>query len=210
MSRDDHILQSWFSPSYPVGSFAYSHGLEVAISTGDVTDAVLLESWLADVLRLGTGRSDAILLAQTLRGADADEIGALAEALATSRERHLETTAQGRAFAEITSSVWSTDPTPYAYPVAVGVAARQLSLDPSRVIRYYLHAFTANLISAAIRFMPLGQTAGQQVLARLFPVVEDVTAFAERATLGDLGTGTLRADLAAMRHETLETRIFRT
>jgi len=202
-------LTQWLSPAFPVGSFAFSHGLEQAISDGDVADAAGLQTWLTDILTLGAGRADAILLCAALRGGDAGDLAALAEALAPSRERWLETRDQGSAFAAaVTATGRSIDPMPF--PVAVGVAARALDLTPAQITQLFLHAFTSNLVSAAVRFVPLGQNAGQSVLSALHGVIAEVAEQAAQATTDDITSAVPRADLAAMRHETLEVRIFKT
>ena len=207
----DAVLHSWFSPAYPIGAFAYSSGLEQAISVGEVTSAEDLRHWLEAQLRFGAARSDAVLLSLAWRETEAvDDLTALAEALATSAERHQETMAQGTAFARVTRDVYGIAVPEAAYPVAVGTAAQRMALPLEAALRFYLNAYVANLISAAVRFMPLGQTAGQQVIARLFAVVEATVAEALTATRDDFGTFVPSADLAAIEHETLQVRIFRT
>jgi urease accessory protein len=99
---------------------------------------------------------------------------------------------------------------PRAHPVAVGTAARSLGLPPATVAALWLQAFAANLVAAAVRFVPLGQTEGQLVLARLAPIILEVATEAAAAPLEAIGTAALGADLAAMRHETMDVRIFRT
>ena len=74
----------------------------------------------------------------------------------------------------------------------------------------FLHAFAANLVSSAVRLVPLGQTAGLRTLAALEPVLAGVAADTRHATLDDLGGACFRSDIAAMRHETQYTRLFRT
>ncbi|MGV6847728.1 MAG: urease accessory protein UreF, partial [Marinibacterium sp.] len=104
-------LAQWLSPAYPVGGFAYSHGLEGLVAEGAVADAAGFRGWLEGVLRHGAGRSDAILLVAAYRAAAPPalaDIDALARALAPSRERLMETDLQGAAFAEITDAVWNT------------------------------------------------------------------------------------------------------
>ncbi len=202
-------LTQWLSPAFPVGSFAYSHGLEQAIADGDVTGAEGLRAWLTDILSLGAGRADAILLCAALRGEDESDLAALAKALAPCRERWQETRDQGAAFAAAVSATGHTvDPLPF--PVAVGVAARALTLESAQVAQLYLHAFTSNLVSAAVRFVPLGQSEGQAALAVLHGVIAEVAEEAARASTDDITSAVPRADLAAMRHETLEVRIFKT
>ena len=216
-------LMAWLSPSYPVGAFTHSHGLEWVIEDGSVTDARSLYDWIEDIVLFGAGRQDAILLATSWRAVadgDADrlrEIAELAAALAPSKERQLETMAQGRAFALATDAAWSaetgvdgvgeTDP---AYPVAVGIAAAAYEVPLQPALTAYLHAFAANIVSAGVRLVPLGQTDGQRLIARLEALVDGVAEDASGANLDDIGGCVLLADIASMRHETQYTRLFRT
>lgn len=204
-------LVQWLSPAFPTGAYAYSHGLEFEITAGRVTSAPELADWLGQVLTYGAGLQDAILLAHALAPeADLDALAGLARALAPSAERFQETLEQGTAFARATSALTGLDLPPRPMPVALGQAAQTLCLPKAQVIALYLHAFTANLVSAAVRFVPLGQTEGQAVLARLHPLIQNIAAQAATASLDDITTSTLRADLAATAHETMPTRIFRT
>jgi urease accessory protein len=205
-----HTLTQWLSPAYPVGAFSYSHGLEWAISAGEITDAATLEGWLRDILTCGSGRNDAILLAHAYRTDSPAEIAELAMAFNPGAERLLETQSQGAAFAKTTRAIWPDDLPDMPYPVAVGAAARLHGLPLAETIALYLHAFIANLVSAAIRFVPLGQTEGQAVLSALFPAIDAITTEARTATLDELGGCAFRADMASMFHETMTTRIFRT
>jgi len=208
MSAADLLtLTQWLSPAFPVGAFAYSHGLEQAISDGDVRDAATLEAWLRLVLEQGSGAVDATLLCRALAG---DEVADTARALAASRERLEETEKQGAAFARTVNALYGEALPPMPLPVAVGVAARRLSLPPEQVAALYLHSFTSNLVSAAVRFVPLGQSEGQQALSRLHGVIESVAARAVETPLDQIGSAGFGADLAAMRHETLDVRIFKT
>ncbi|PTQ72501.1 urease accessory protein UreF [Celeribacter persicus] len=203
-------LTQWLSPAFPLGGFAYSHGLELAVSEGQVRDAEALEDWLGAILTRGGGRVDAWLLSMVLQGADADEMAALAEALAGSKERWAETFEQGTAFARTVAEMGGPRRPPRALPVAVGEAARELDLAPKTVISLYLHSFTSNLVSAGVRFIPLGQAAGQRVLARLHEVIDTVAEEALGATLKGVSTGAFAADLNAARHEDMDVRIFKT
>ena len=204
-------LTQWLSPAFPVGSYAYSHGLEWAISAGDVTTAAQLQRWIGTVLTEGAGRTDAILLAQALRPeTDLADLAALAQALAASRERLVETLDQGRALGQTIAALTGQPQPEMPYPVALGAAARGLGLPAEPVVSLYLHAFASALVQAAVRFVPLGQTEGQAVLAALHPVILQVAAEAVQADIGQIGSGAFRSDLAAMRHETMDVRIFRT
>jgi urease accessory protein len=198
-------LLTWLSPAFPTGGFAYSHGLEWAVEAGDVANEASAHTWIAAVLAYGSGWNDAILLRHAYRG---DDVADLALALATSCERRTETQAQGHAFAAAGTPWGKIAPAPY--PVSVGRLAAMHGIDADAAAIAYLHAFAANLISAAVRLVPLGQQAGLRILAALEPIILDVAARSRDATLDDLGGVCFRSDIAAMRHETQRTRLFRT
>jgi len=217
-------LMAWLSPAYPIGAFSYSGGIEWAVEAGDIADAATLRQWLAVVIADGGGFCDAVFLAHAHRAAaDPDDaalraVAELAAAFAPSKERHLETTAQGRAFLDTTHAAWpapALDRLPaiwdgaVALPIAVGVAAAAHGIALDAVLHGYLQAFAANLVSAGVRLIPLGQTDGQRVLAALEPVVRATAARALAAGLDDVGSASFRADLASMQHETQYTRLFR-
>lgn len=205
-------LAAWLSPGYPVGAFAYSHGLETAIAEGAVRDPASLAGWLSTLLAHGAGRNDAILLAEAWRSPGDPALLALALALQPSAERRLESRAQGDAFASTTAAAYpapglSADAAPF--PLAVGRAAAAHGLPLMPVLVLFLQGFAANLVSAAVRLVPLGQTAGQQVLAGLMPLCHAVAAEAAEAGRDDLGGFTILGDIASMRHETQYSRQFR-
>lgn len=213
-------LLAWLSPAFPTGGFAWSHGIEWAVEAGDVTDAASLGAWVEDVLRHGTGHNDAILLRLAHRAAhDPEALVAVAElALAAqpSRERWAESVGQGDAFC-LAAAPWGAWPLPalaarvghVPYPVAVGALAGAHGIAEDDATLGILQAFAANLISAAVRLIPLGQSAGLSVLAALAPTLLAVAAETRTAGPDDLGGACFRSDLAAMRHETQYTRLFR-
>jgi urease accessory protein len=217
-------LLTWLSPSFPVGAFSYSSGLEWAVEAGDITDAASLREWLAAMLADGSGCCDGLFLAQSHRAVEAGDdaalrqVAELAAAFVPSRERQLETSTQGRAFIEIARAAWDCEGLDHAvaqcegavvYPIAVGIvsAAHGIPLMPS--LHAFLHALTSNWISAGARLIPLGQTDSQRVLAALEHGVAATAKRAMAARLDDLGSATFRADLASLRHETQYTRLFR-
>jgi urease accessory protein len=216
-------LMTFLSPAFPVGAFSYSSGIEWAVEAGDVTDAMSLRDWLSAMLTDGAGFCDAVFLAQAHRAMDADdmaslrEIAELAAAFVPSRERQLETTAQGRAFIDITRAAWNCDGLDDAvaqcdaivHPVAVGLVTAAHGIPLPSALHAFLHALVSNWISAGSRLVPLGQTDSQRVLAGLESVVAATAARALIASLDDLGSATFRADLASLRHETQYTRLFR-
>lgn len=217
-------LMTWLSPSFPVGAFSYSSGLEWAVEAGDVTDAASLRDWLAAMLEYGAGFCDGVFLAHAYRAvANNDErglreIAELSVAFVASAERHLETTTQGRAFIEIVRNAWASEGLEravtacdgaLAYPVAVGLISAVHGVALAATLHAFLHAVVSNWISAGARLVPLGQTDSQRVLAALEPVVISTGERALVASLDDLGSATFRADLAGLRHETQYTRLFR-
>lgn len=210
MSADLLALTQMLSPGFPTGAYAYSHGLETVIADGVVHDADSLRDWLAQVLERGAGWQDAVLLAQGLAGGDLDALNALAQALAPGAERYQETMDQGAALARTVSGMIATAHPPRALPLAVASAARGLDLPPQTVIALFLQGFAGNLVTIGIRHIPLGQTQGQAVLRALAPLISTLAERAATATLDDLSSAALAADLAALRHETQTVRIFRT
>jgi urease accessory protein len=217
-------LMTWLSPAFPVGAFSWSSGIEWAVEAGDIVDVAALQDWLASMLADGPGFCDGVFLAHAHRAAtfidDASlrEVAELAAAFAPSRERHLETAAQGRAFIEIARSAWNCDGLNHliaacdgtiVYPVAVGIVSSAHAVPLASTMHAFLHAVTSNWISAGARLIPLGQTDSQRALAALEPIVVSTGKRAINAMLDDLGSATFRADLASMRHETQYTRLFR-
>jgi urease accessory protein len=217
-------LMAWLSPSFPVGAFSYSSGIEWAVEAGDICDAATLADWLSLMMSDGAGYCDAVLFVHTHRAIRGDEAAALcavaelAAAFSPSKERHLETTAQGRAFRDAIRGAWPCDAIetldavwdgPIAYPVAVGATCAGHDIAVETALPAFLHAVAANWISAGVRLIPLGQTDGQRVLGALEDVIAATAARALDASLDDIGGAALRADLASMRHETQYTRLFR-
>lgn len=202
-------LVQMLSPAFPIGGFAYSQGLEQVMATGKVGSGEI-ETWVADVLRFGTPHMDAVIVAQARAGQDADMLSDLIRALASSAERDLELMEQGRAFCALMAGM-TGDPVPLRpYPVAVGLATRALEVPLEEVLALFLHGAAAQMISAATRFLPLGQTHAQTMLARLAPLIADLATRAAATPLEEIASFTPGADMAAMQHETLEVRIFRT
>jgi len=217
-------LMTWLSPSFPVGAFSYSSGIEWAVEAGDIRDAASLSDWLASMLAEGPGFCDGVFLACAHRAArsrsDAAlrEVAEVAAAFVPSRERQLETSAQGRAFIDIARAAWNCDALEgtiapcvgsIVYPVAVGLVSAAHAIPLAATMHAFLHALTSNWISAGARLIPLGQTDSQRVLALLEPIVATTGSRALNAALDDAATATFRADLASMRHETQYTRLFR-
>jgi urease accessory protein len=225
------LLLNWMSPTFPIGSYAYSHGLEQAIADVRISTQDDVESWISELLQTGSGWNDAVLFAQCWHGNPNE----LALALAGSAERYSETIQLGRNF-NIAAAVWteSADPDPpfghllpllleresarradegtpvMAYPVAAGLACKRMNIPQEQALAAYLQGFCAALVSVAVRLVPLGQTSGLKVLRNLSPIISATAQRAAKATLDDIGSHCIAAEIAAMKHETLEPRIFRT
>ena len=203
-------LLAWLSPSFPVGAFAYSGGLEAAVARGLVADADDLADWLDASLTGGSLRSDALAAAMVALGQDADEIDALVLALAGSPTRGAELRALGAAFAEAAASWWPEGlARPLAYPVALGALARAHGIGASMLAGAFALATVTNAVQAAQRLLPIGQRAGVGIVAGLEPAIARLAAEAERATPDDLFTATPVADICALAHPTIEPRLFR-
>ena len=218
-------LLAWLSPAYPIGAFSYSHGVETAVEAGFIKDRASLVAWLKSVLLLGTGVVDGALFAAAWRAAEAEDwtsFDAIAERAVAWRgtsEMALESRQQGGSFLSITRTAWPHADLDAAHqrlggeialPVAVALAAAAHGIPLEPALEGYLHAFTANLISAAVRSVPLGQSDGQIALASLEPAVRRaVGAALAVGDLDEVGTATPLLDWCSLRHETQYTRLFR-
>lgn len=217
-------LMSWMSPSYPVGAYTYSHAIEYAVEAGLVCNRQDLIEWVSDIVKYGAGRADTILLAEAYRALQSEdydrliEVTEIAYANRPTRELELETSAQGRAFIKITEDAFpsrmlnelkSRWQGPIVYPIAVAAAAAGRGIPLEFVLTGYLHGFVSNLVSAAVRLVPLGQTDGQRAIAELEKVSAGQVHQALVSALDDMGTATLMVDWCSSKHETQYTRLFR-
>ncbi|WP_246674909.1 urease accessory protein UreF [Mesorhizobium sp. B4-1-3] len=210
-------LMAWLSPAFPVGGFSYSHGLERAVQDGLIADREDLAGWLETLVELGSGWNDAVLFAESWRrardGGDLAEVAALAEALAGSRERHLETMLQGTAFLQA-ATAWSSLalqrlPADCPYCVAVGAVAGSGGVELSQALSAFLQAFFSNLVQAAIRLGIIGQSDAVVLLAGFESLALATASRAAASSLDDLGGATFVSDIMAMNHETQYSRLFR-
>ncbi len=215
-------LMTWLSPSYPVGAYTYSHGLEQAIEAGWVTDRGTMEDWVRQIVKAGDGFADAVFLAAAHQAADdahaLRDVNDLALAFVPTKELALESEMQGGAFLEITAKAWPGAKLarlnkgvegPHAYPVVIGAAAAGAGIAVNAAVHGYLHAFAANMVSAAVRLIPLGQTDGQLTTASLADTVHESAVRAVQTDPDDVASNGILSDIASMRHETQYTRLFR-
>jgi urease accessory protein len=218
---------TWFSPGFPIGAFAYSHGLETAAASGGVHDRETLQRWIAAILTHGAGRMDADTLRDAHRAAAAQNLEALTAAnrrglayRATS-ELALETAAQGAAFLSMCRAAWP-DPLldhwaarlgevgeAVCHPAAAGAVTARSDIPLGCALTAYLQAMAGNLVSAGLRLGIVGQTDGQRIVAALEPIVGEAAASALTRNPAEFGGATLAIELAAMAHETQYSRLFR-
>ncbi len=203
-------VMQWLSPAFPIGGFAYSHGLEWAINKGYVSNREELQKWISDLLEYGSLKNDAILIKLVLQGSDPKEINELAMALCPASERLSETQLQGGAFCKIMREVWSLEIDDLTLPIALALAAKNESIDQNLVVPAYLHSFCSNLISVAMRLIPIGQTDGQKTLRELSPLISDSVRAVAKSDKDDLGSACFLSDVSAMQHEYLQPRVFKT
>jgi urease accessory protein len=219
--------QSWLSPAFPTGSYSYSHGIEWAVEAGEIHDRESLVDWLEADLRYGSGRNEAIFFSQAWQAAvDEDrkrlfEIAELAAAFRGTSELALESSQQAAACLATLRRVWpdavleqlsaslSERRVPPAVSVLLGVRAARQGVSQALALPAFLQSYLANLLTAGVRLIPLGQTDGQLAIAELEESVLAASAQAGESTIDDLGSAAFMVDLASMSHETQYTRLFR-
>jgi urease accessory protein len=216
-------LQSWLSPSFPNGAYSYSHGLESAVEAGQVFDRWSLIDWLEADLFYGSGRNEAVLFKDAYRCVSEGreiELSPLTELAAAFRgtsEFVLESTQQASACLATLRQVWpdqildTFSEMPCAPVLAVVLGARSArERIPLRVaLPAFMHSYTANLVTAGVRLIPLGQTDGQLAIAALEHPILALSVKACSENLDELGSAGLMVELASIAHETQYTRLFR-
>lgn len=220
-------LQSWLSPVFPTGAYSYSHGLESAVEAGFVHDRASLVDWLEADLLYGSGRNEAIFFSEAWRCASDDNRAALldaaelAAAFRATSEFALESFQQGAGCLATLRRAWpdgaldwlsnelrerDVQPTP---AIVLGVRLARQHIPATLALPAFLQSYIANLVTAGIRLIPLGQTDGQLAISNLEGAILTVSAQAQEATIADLGSAAFVVDLASMAHETQYTRLFR-
>jgi urease accessory protein len=220
-------LQSWLSPAFPTGSYSYSHSLEWAVESGWIDNRESLVDWLEADLRFGSGRNEAIFFSEAWRSTrDNDcaklfEIAELAAAFRGTAEFVLESSQQASACRATLRQVWpdrlldslsqflSERHIPPALAVVLGVRSAREGIPVSLALPAFLQSYIANLVTAGVRLVPLGQTDGQLAIAAFEQAVLATSAHAKEATIDDLGSAAFMVDLGSMAHETQYTRLFR-
>lgn len=214
----------WLSPAFPVGGFAFSHGLEKLVEDQAVTDRASLRTWLADLAQHGSLHNDLLLLAEAWRAARAQDrerltaAADLAAALQPGAERQAETLTQGRGFVATCLAAWEVPNLTFlaqrslnriAYPICIGTAAADRGIGLLPTLEAYALAFCSNLTSAAIRLSVIGQFDAQRIHAALVPLLKTAALDATAGCLEDIGSACFATDYASLAHETQHTRLFR-
>ncbi|MBE9065722.1 urease accessory protein UreF [Leptolyngbya cf. ectocarpi LEGE 11479] len=208
------------SPALPVGAFSYSEGLETLVEQGYLADGAALHSWLVQELRYGSVQLDVAIAARAHQNHQApDQLRHWNQWLTASRdtaELRQQSWQMGRALVRLGQNLYpelqptfAACGTPCNFAVAFGIIAAHWQIDADTMALGYLQSWAANLIGAAVKLVPLGQTEGQSCLLQLIP---ELTTAAERiVALGDdqLYVSGWGGAIASMHHETLYTRLFR-
>jgi urease accessory protein len=219
--------QSWLSPAFPTGAYSYSHGLEWAVEAGDIHDRKSLVDWLEADLCYGSGRNEAIFFSEASRCAIEDdrarlfEVSELAAASRATSEFVLESSQQAAACLATLRQVWPDRILDWlsemlwqhhvqpALAVVLGVRSARQGIPATLALPAFLQSYIANLVTAGVRLIPLGQTDGQLAIAELEKAVLSASTQAKDTTIADLGSAAFMVDLASMAHETQYTRLFR-
>lgn len=203
------------SPALPVGGFSYSEGLEAAVEAGLVHDGASAGAWIVEQLHAGLARADLAVLAAAVEAARAQDTARLAQLDAWVRctretsELRLQSEQMGKSLADWMRSLGRDATGSPTYPVAFALAAAPSGAPGRQVALAYAFAWSENMVQSAIKAVPLGQSAGQRILARL---AQEIPAAVQHAlTLGDDERQAFTPMLAILcaQHEIQYSRLFR-
>ena len=202
------ILQTWFSPLFPVGSFSYSHGLEAMINDNLIKSKEDILEYLKCILKYGSGKNDIILIKYAYQG---EEINDLALSLCPTKERKIESIEMGNSFRKVLEDSWNYKiQENTAYPVSVGKAAKYFKIPLNLTIISYLQSFASNLINVCIKHIPIGQKVGQDCIIQMYDLIREIENESKNLELEDLGGVCFNSDIYSIKHENLKTRIYKT
>lgn len=202
------ILQIWFSSSFPIGSYAYSHGLEALIDGNKIINRNDVREYLEALLFYGTLRNDYIFLKSVFKG---EEINDLILASASSKERHAEMIDMGNSFRKIMKDSWGLvleENTSFVY--CVGKAALHFDIKFDDIIKFYLQSYISNLINICVKHIPMSQKDGQILNVNFIDQTQKFLDQSYQLTLKDIGTSFFIGDIFAIKHENLDSRIYLT
>jgi len=205
------------SPGLPVGGFAYSQGLEMAIEGGAVNDAATARRWIEDLLTLSLARFEAPLWLRAWDTWKAGDRAAFAHwneeciAARETAELRAETMQMGASLVRVMPALGVAPPTcpRIAFPTAFAAACATLDIDRETGLAAYLWAWAENQVLVAVKSVPLGQMAGQTLLAGLHDALDRAVRSAVACDDEALGSASLHHAITSARHEAMYSRLYR-
>ncbi len=214
------------SPALPVGAYSYSEGLETLVQSGAIANCAALEHWLTQELRQGAIRLETAVVARVYTAAIQQDFSTLTywnqwlSAFRETEEMRQQSWQMGRSLVRLLQALQPGTQTsvqtlittcgePCNFAVAFGIAAAAWQIDRASANLGYLHSWTANLVNASVRLIPLGQTQGQQLLLSLYPQLEQTAIEILELPEEEFGSCSWGLAIASMTHETLYSRLFR-
>ena len=207
--KDPHqILQVWFSSSFPIGSYAYSHGLEALIDDKKIKNNNDVKEFLDALLFYGTLRNDYIFMKSIYKG---EEINELILASASSKERQIEMIDMGNSFRKIMKDSWELSlPENTSFIYCLAKAGLHFNIKFDDLIKFYLQSFISNLINVCVKHIPMSQKDGQSLNVIFINQIQEFLTHSDKLTLNDIGTTFFIGDIYAIKHENLDSRIYLT
>ena len=207
--KDPHqILQVWFSSSFPIGSYAYSHGLEALIDDKKIKNKDNVKEFLDALLFYGTLRNDYIFMKSIYKG---EEINELILASASSKERQIEMIDMGNSFRKIMKDSWELSlPENTSFIYCLVKAGLHFDIKFDDLIKFYLQSFISNLINVCVKHIPMSQKDGQSLNVIFINQIQEFLTHSDKLTLKDIGTTFFIGDIFAIKHENLDSRIYLT
>ncbi len=207
--KDPHqILQVWFSSSFPIGSYAYSHGLEALIDDKKIKNRDDVKEFLDALLFYGTLRNDYIFMKSIYKG---EEINELILGSASSKERQIEMIDMGNSFRKIMKDSWELSlPENTSFIYCLAKAGLHFDIKFDDLIKFYLQSFISNLINVCVKHIPMSQKDGQSLNVILINQIQDFLNQSDKLTIKDIGTTFFIGDIYAIKHENLDSRIYLT
>ena len=207
--KDPHqILQVWFSSSFPIGSYAYSHGLEALIDDKKIKNNNDVKEYLDALLFYGTLRNDYIFMKSIYKG---EEINQLILASASSKERQIEMIDMGNSFRKIMKDSWELSlPENTSFIYCLAKAGIHFNIKFDDLVKFYLQSFISNLINVCVKHIPMSQKDGQSLNVIFINQIQEFLSHSDKLTLKDIGTTFFIGDIFAIKHENLDSRIYLT
>ena len=202
------ILQIWFSPSFPIGSYSFSHGLEALIDDKLIANKQDILNFLNCILLYGTCKNEIILIKYAYQGSDLNDF---AFSLCPSKERKIESLEMGNAFRKILKDSWDYElPINTAYPICIGKAANHFQIPLNLTMISFLQSFISNLVNVCVKHIPIGQKIGQDCIVNSLKSVKKIVKKSDKYSLDDIGGICFNSDIYSIKHERLLTRVYKT